>query len=94
MSETWYPPNGTSMLDWMTGWCDLCERDRKWQEAEGNPDPADSCPYLRDSMIYKIGEDGYPNKEWIWKDKEPICTKFIEIRKPERRCRIRDRGYV
>lgn len=69
------PSNGTEGSGFTEGLCANCKADRAFRE---NPDQADGCPLLANSLAFNVNEPGYP-KEWIWKDGEPTRTAFDDV---------------
>lgn len=75
------PANGTEGEVFMEGWCNRCKRDEAFQ---ADPDNADGCPILGDTLMYDVAAKDYP-KEWIYdEDGWGMCTAFEPIGTPER----------
>ena len=77
------PSNSTEGEIFREDWCARCHR-----EADGR-----QCKILSATLIYDIGERGYP-KEWVW-DAEgwpgnPRCTAFEAPRAPVHHTLIKD----
>lgn len=66
------PSNGTEGEIFMTAWCGNCERDRDWQEGNG-----DSCEIACNAVAYHIDDLEYP-KEWRCDGPSgPRCTAWV-----------------
>lgn len=82
--KSYRPANGTEGMVFMEIYCERCERDARYRETD---DGEDGCPIVAASMLYDIGEEGYP-KEWVYgADGRPTCTAFEEELEPEARAR-------
>lgn len=82
-TEPYRPSNGTEGEIFYEDWCVNCHR-----EAAGR-----LCKILAATMIFDIGERGYP-KEWVrdvgeWPG-NPRCTAFEESRAPVHHTLIKD----
>ena len=79
--ESYQPHCGTEGADFISAWCDKC-RFETW-----NPetDKGRKCSILSNTMLYSITDSKYP-REWIYGDDGyPICTKFAEPIKYEKK---------
>lgn len=66
------PSCGSEGADFMSRWCDRCERDRAFREDDG-----DSCPIAAATMIYERRDPAYP-PEWREDGPQgPRCTAFV-----------------
>lgn len=68
--------NGTEGMCFQEGWCERCQRDRAFRD---DPDNADGCKILADSMAYEIGDAAYPDEMIETEGGEPKCTAFVKI---------------
>lgn len=68
------PSNGTEMHCFQEGWCFHCKKDIPYQI---DPDNHDGCEIL--GQIYA----GIKRKEWVFKDRQPICTAFDDEATPD-----------
>lgn len=60
--EAWSPyrpSNGTEGMMFYEMWCARCSRDAAFENAPGK-----GCKIISRSLLYDIGEPGYP-KEWV-----------------------------
>lgn len=72
-------------------YCDRCEGDAIYRETD---DGKDGCPLLANSMLYEVGEEGYP-AEWVYNENRcPTCTAFEEEVSPEVRAERRERAAL
>jgi hypothetical protein len=83
MTKLYRPSNGTEGMMFMAEFCERCERERLWRKDQ---DKYDGCQIAANSLVFNIGEDGYP-AEWIEDDEGPRCTAFEPERKPQKRIR-------
>jgi len=76
-SHLYHPSNGVEGEIFMDTYCSRCERDRAYREGIG-----DSCPIIAATMVFDIGDPGYP-REWIMDaNDEPTCTAFARSPEP------------
>lgn len=65
------PSNGTDGMIFFAAWCERCERDRFFQEDDG-----DSCPILLATVCYELDDPKYP-PEWVHDEQgRPMCTAY------------------
>lgn len=65
--ELYRPSNGTEGDLFQEGWCYHCKRDIPFQI---DPDSHDGCEIL--AAAYR----GEKVIQWVFKDRQPICTEF------------------
>ena len=71
-----YRPSNSTEGDWFDHkWCEHCERDKLYRDAD-DPNPDDGCQIIARSFAYSIGDQQYP-REWRYVDGEPTCTAFM-----------------
>ncbi len=74
------PSNGTEGECFQAEWCERCKRDQAFR---ADPDSAEGCPILTNTMAYDIGDPEYP-AEWIETEGgESKCTAFDRIGTPD-----------
>lgn len=73
MTKKYRPSNGSEGADFMSEFCDRCQRDAAFQDGTG-----DSCQIAAATMAYNIADPEYP-KEWIEDERGPRCTAFEPI---------------
>lgn len=64
------PSNSDEGLGFEMQWCDRCERDREWREAEVNP-----CQIHNDALCDEADE-------WQYRDGHAVCTAFVSEGEP------------
>lgn len=72
------PTSGCEGAEFMASFCDRCQRDAAFRNGTG-----DSCPIIANSMVYEVGDDGYP-AELIHDpyDGYPTCTAYSRALHP------------
>lgn len=73
--DPYQPSSGTEGIGFMEGFCVHCEREREYNESEGE-DIDKACEILSATMRVDPGHPDYP-KQWIYKDGKPVCTAYI-----------------
>lgn len=85
------PSNGTDGMAFTETYCDRCEKDALFRETEGE---LGGCQLLSNSMLYELGEEGYP-AEWVYNESRcPTCTAFELEGTPEARAERRERAEL
>jgi hypothetical protein len=69
--NAYIPSNGSEGMGFMSCFCERCIHD--------NPDPEKNpkCDIIALAMLYYPTDPKYPG-EWIYKNNEPTCTKFVK----------------
>jgi hypothetical protein len=69
--NAYIPSNGSEGMGFMSCFCEQCIHD--------NPDPEKKpkCDIIALAMLYYPTDPKYPG-EWIYKNNEPTCTKFVK----------------
>ena len=75
--ELYRPSNGTEGYLFQEGWCYHCKRDVPFQL---DPENHDGCSIL--ARAYRGEKFGGRVREWIFKDRMPICTAFKDVNGP------------
>lgn len=71
--KPYQPSNGFEGEMFMHRWCRDCKADAAFR---ADPDSADGCPIIADTMVYSPGDPDYP-AEWQWSARgQPVCTAF------------------
>jgi hypothetical protein len=71
--ELYQPGNGTAGEAFMSRWCSKCTKDAAHR---ANPDLADGCNIIADTMALDVDDPDYP-REWRQDGKAgPRCTAF------------------
>ena len=71
--ELYRPSNGSEGEHFMMAWCARCTKDAAFR---ANPDDADGCPIIAETMAFDIDEPGYP-REWRQDGPDgPRCTAY------------------
>lgn len=85
------PSNGTEGMIFTDAYCDRCEKDALYRESN---DGKDGCPLLANSMLYEVGEEGYPTEWKFGEDRTPTCTAFEAEVTPEVRAERLERSEM
>jgi hypothetical protein len=71
--KPYQPANGSEGEMFMRLWCADCQRDAAFR---ADPDSADGCPIIADTMCHSADDPDYP-PEWKYSERgQPVCTAF------------------
>lgn len=80
MGKSYRPASGCEGADFQEQFCSLCRADQAFRDGTG-----DSCPIVANTMVFDVGEEGYPGA-WIYgEDGKPTCTAFAPALTPTSR---------
>jgi len=69
--KLYFPSNGTEGDYFTDKWCANCRKATSLRSREGKT----YCPILTKSLV-----EGFPIKQWIYKEGKATCTSFVDYR--------------